>query len=73
MERFYYNLITFLGGLSPFLKVMIVGLLAMFIFLSAADIVKTHVNKTKPVFKPLKFIVLAILVAVTVFVCIHMF
>ena len=73
MERFYYNLITFLGGLSSFIKIMIVGLLAMFIFLCASDIVKTHVNKTKPVFKPLKFVVLAILIAITVFLCIHMF
>lgn len=73
MERFYYNLITFLGQLSPIMKILIVGLLTIFVILTVVDIVKTHVNKTKPVFKPMKFIVLAILVAITIFLSIHMF
>lgn len=71
MEEFYYDLITFLSELNPLVKVLLVGLLFMLVVLSTATIVKTHINPKKPVFKIGQFLMLAILVAVTIFVSVH--
>ena len=73
MEKFYNDIITFLGTMDPFVKVLIVGMLAMLVFFSAKVIVKTHVNPKKPIFKIGQFFLLAILVALTIFVCINVF
>lgn len=73
MEEFYYDVITFLGNLNPFVKVLIVGLLAILLILSAIKLVKIHVNPKKAVFKIGQFLVFAILLALTIFVCINVF
>ncbi len=73
MEELYYNLITFLGNLNPLVKVLIVGLLFMLVVSCARVIVKTHANPKKTIFKFSQFFLLAVLVAVTIFVCIHVF
>ena len=71
MEEFYYNVITFLSEMHPLVKVLIVGLLAIFVVFSVIKIVKTHVNPKKSIFKIGQFLLLAILIAVTIFVCAH--
>ncbi|MBO7527629.1 MAG: hypothetical protein J6T74_07045 [Clostridia bacterium] len=73
MERIYHDITTFLGGLEPIVKGLIIGMLCILILLSLRSIVKTHVNPKKPIFKLGQFVLLAILVAITVFVCIHVF
>ena len=73
MERVYHDIVTFLGGLEPLVKGLIVGLLVMCIALCMRQIVKTHVNSSKKVFKIGQFILLIILVAITVFICVHLF
>lgn len=73
MERFYHDITTFLGGLEPIVKGLLIGLLCILVFLCLRSIVKTHVNPKKPIFKVGQFFLLAILVAITVFVSIHVF
>ena len=73
MERLYHDITTFLGGLEPIVKGLILGLLLMMILFVMRGIVKTHVNPKKPIFKIGQFFLLAILIAITVFVCIHVF
>ena len=73
MERFYHDITTFLGGLDPVVKGLLIGMLCILILLNLRSIVKTHVNPKKPVFKIGQFILLAILVAITIFVSIHVF
>lgn len=73
MEVFYYNVTTFIAGLDPVVKGLIVGMLLLLVLLSAKNIVKVHVNPKKFVFKLGSFIMLAILVALTIFFCIHIF
>ena len=73
MEEIYIDIITFLGGLNPMVKILIVGMLAILVFMSVISVVKTHVNPKKPVFKIGQFLLLAILVAITIFVCINVF
>ena len=73
MEKFYYDVITFLGGLHPFVKVLIIGMLFCLVVLCVRNIVKTHVNPKKAIFKFGQFFVLALLVAITIFVCINVF
>ncbi len=73
MEELYYNLITFLGNMGPLLKGLIVGLLFMLVLICARNIVKSHVNPKKGIFKLGQFLLLAILIAITVFVCKHVF
>ena len=73
MERFYHDITTFLGGLDPIVKGLLIGMLCILILLNLRSIVKTHVNPKKPVFKIGQFILLAILVAITIFVSIHVF
>ena len=71
MEKFYYDTITFIGGLSPFVKILIIGTLFIFDVLVVMEIVKTHVNPKKAVLKIGQFILLAILVAITIFISVH--
>ena len=73
MEKFYNDVITFLGGLNPAIKILIVGLLAVLVIMCVKNIVKTHVNPKKTIFKFSQFLLLAILVALTIFVCINVF
>ena len=73
MERFYHDIVTFLGGLDPTIKGLIIGVLCILIVLGVRNIVKTHVNSKKPVIKVGQFLLVAILVAITIFVCAHAF
>lgn len=73
MEKFYYDVITFLGDLNPVVKVLLIGMLFMLVVLCVRSIVKTHVNPKKTIFKFSQFFILAILVALTIFVCINVF
>ena len=73
MEELYYNIVTFLGGLDPTIKGLIIGLLFMLIIFNVRTIIKVHVNPKKTIFKISQFILLAILVAITIFVCVHSF
>ena len=73
MERLYHDITTFLGGLQPIVKGLIIGMLCILILLNMRSIVKTHVNPKKPVFKIGQFLLLALLIAITVFICIHVF
>ena len=73
MEEFYYDLITFLGNLNPFVKCLLVGLLTMLVVLATIKIIKTHVNPKKSIFKIGQFLILAILIAIAIFVCINVF
>lgn len=73
MERIYHDIVTFLGGLEPMVKGLIVGLLVISILFCMRNIVKTHVNASKPVFKIAQFVLLIILVLITIFICAHVF
>ena len=73
MEEFYYDFVTFLGGLDFIVKILIVGMLAILVFMSVKSVIKTHVNPKKPIFKIGQFILLAILLAITIFICINVF
>lgn len=73
MEKLYYDIITFLGTLNPVVKALILGMLLILVLLCVKNIVKTHVNPKKPVFKILQFFMLALLVALTIFVTINVF
>jgi len=69
MEVFFNNVITFINGWDPFLKVLVIGMLLLIDVLCAIQIVKTHVNPKKPVFKILQFVFFALFLALTIFVC----
>lgn len=71
MKVFYNNVITFINNLDSFLKVLIICLLLLLDILSLVQIIKTHVNSKKPVFKLLQFVIFGLLLFITVFVCIH--
>ena len=71
MKVFFNNVITFINNIDPFLKVMIIGMLLLIDIMSVMQIVKTHVNPKKPVFRILQFFVAALFIGLTVFVCIH--
>ena len=73
MEEFYYNIITFLATLDPLVKALIVGMLAVLVILCVRNIVKTHVNPKKAIFKFGQFFLLAVLVALTIFICVNVF
>ena len=73
MEKFYYDVITFLGNLNPLVKALIIGLLLILDVLCLRNIVKTHVNPKKTIFKLSQFLLMAILVALTIFVTINVF
>ena len=71
MEEFYYDTITFLSEMHPLVKCLLVGILTFLVVFSVIKIVKTHVNPKKSIFKIGQFILLAILIAITIFVCVH--
>ena len=73
MERFYHDITTFLGGLDPVVKGLIIGILLMFIVLTLRSIVKAHVNSKKFSFKVGQFVLLAILFGVTIFIVRNVF
>ena len=73
MEEFYINTITFISGLDPLVKGLIIGLLFILVIFCARNIIKTHVNPKKTIFKFGQFFILAILIAITVFISIHAF
>lgn len=71
MKQLYNNIVTFLFELDPIVKVLIVGLLCIFDIFIILKIVKTHANAKKTVFKVGQFILLAIFILLTIFVCAH--
>lgn len=71
MRVFFNNLITSINNLDIILKITLIGMLVILDFLCIKLIVKTHVNPKKWVFKIGQFVLLAILLFSTVFVCIH--
>ena len=73
MEEFYINLVTALNDLDPIIKCLIVGMLAMLVVMCVRNIIKSHVNPKKPIFKIGNFVLLGIIVAVTIFITVNMF
>lgn len=73
MEELYYNIVTFIGGLEPLIKGLIIGLLFILIIMCVRNLIKVHVNPKKPIFKIGQFVLLAILVGITIFFCAHSF
>ena len=73
MEEFYINTITFISQLDPLVKGLIVGILLMLDVLCIKTIIKDHVNAKKPTFKIGQYILLIVLIALTIFICIHAF
>lgn len=71
MKVFFNNLITSINNLDPLVKVLIIGLLLILDIMCVVQIIKTHVNPKKYVLKISQFLLLAILLAITVFFCIH--
>lgn len=71
MKVFFNNLKTFINNLEPILKVLIIGMLLIIDILCVMQIIKTHYNPKKFVFKIGQFVLLAIFLAITTFVCIH--
>lgn len=71
MKVFFNNIITFINNLDTTLKVLIIGLLIMIDLMCLVQIIKTHVNAKKPVFKILQFIFTGIMIGFTIFVCVH--
>ncbi|MBQ7884817.1 MAG: hypothetical protein IJ318_01825 [Clostridia bacterium] len=71
MKVFFNNIITFINGLDTFVKVLIIGVLLLIDILCIIQVVKTHVNPKKPVFKILQFIMTIIFILLTIFVCAH--
>ncbi len=71
MKVFFNNLITSINNLDPLVKVLIIGLLLILDIMCVVQIIKTHVNPKKYVLKISQFLLLAILLAFTVFFCIH--
>lgn len=71
MNVFINNIITFINGLSTLMKVLIIGFLVLIDILCVIQVVKTHVNPKKPVFKILQFVMTILMILLTVFVCAH--
>lgn len=71
MRVFFNNIITFINGLDTFLKVLIIGVLILIDILCIIQVVKTHVNPKKPVFRIFQFVFTILFVAFTIFVCSH--
>ena len=71
MRVFYNNIITFINGLDTFLKVLIIGVLLLIDILFVIQVVKTHVNPKKPVFKIFQFVFTILFIMFTVFFCSH--
>lgn len=71
MKEFYIDTITFISRLDPLIKALIIGILLLLVVLGAKSIVSAHVNAKKPTLKIGMFILEAILIAITIFVCIH--
>lgn len=71
MDVFFNNVITFINSWEPFLKVLVIGMLFLIDILCAIQIVKTHANPKKPVFKVLQFVLMAVFIGLTILVCAH--
>ncbi|MBE7082255.1 MAG: hypothetical protein E7378_01060 [Clostridiales bacterium] len=71
MTEFINNLITGIAMLSPIMKALIIGILLILDVEIIILIVKTHVNPKKPILKIGQFILAALFIFITVFVCIH--
>ncbi len=72
MEVFINNLITFLNGLSPFLKVLLVGLLIMIDVMCVINVIKSCIKKEKVVLNLLSFVLLALFLALSIFIFSHL-
>ncbi len=73
MEELYYDIITAISELDFIIKILICGMLLMLVIFSAMKVIKTHVNPKKTIFKFGQFLLLAILVAITIFFAVHTF
>lgn len=73
MKEFYIDTITFISQMDPLIKALIIGILLLLVVLCAKGIVSAHVNSKKPKIKIGMFILEAVLVALTIFVCVHAF
>ena len=71
MRVFINNVITFINGLDTFVKILLIGLLILIDLLCIIQVVKTHVNPKKPVFKIFQFVFTILFILITVFVCAH--
>lgn len=71
MRVFFNNVITFINNLDVTLKITLIGMLVILDVLCVNLIIKTHVNPKKMVFKIGQFVLLAVLLGITVFVCLH--
>ena len=71
MRVFINNVITFINGLDAFVKVLLIGVLILIDLLCIIQVVKTHVNPKKPVFKIFQFVFTILFIAFTIFVCAH--
>lgn len=71
MREFYNNIITFLNSMDPLVKVLLVGILLILDIFAVIKVIKTHVAAKKSVFKIGQFILLAILIFLTIFICMH--
>lgn len=68
MKEFFNNLATAINNWSPLLKTLVMGLLLIMDILCIIQIVKTHVNPKKMVFKIGQFLLLALFLTITVYI-----
>jgi len=73
MKEFYYDTITFISGWPTTIKVLVIGMLFCLVVFGVRNIVKTHVNPKKTIFKFSQFFVLALLIALTIFISVNSF
>jgi len=57
--------------MDPLVKILLVGILLILDIFAVIRVVKTHANPKKPIFKIGQFILLAILIFLTIFICMH--
>lgn len=72
MEVFINNLKTMLNGLSPFLKILLVGLLVMLDIMCTINVIKVCIQKEKVVINLFSIVLLALFLALTIFVFLHL-
>lgn len=71
MRVFFNNVITFINSMDTYLKVLIIGVLLLIDILCIIQVVKTHVNPKKPVFKIFQFVFTILFILLTIFICSH--
>ena len=73
MKEFLIEIKQFISLMDPLIKALVIGILLLLVILGAKNIVSAHVNAKKPKLKIGMFILEAVLIAITIFVCIHAF